>query len=141
MSENKENLKRSTESEVEIQDSPSGDTEVMVEIVPGWPQYVNKYVLKFFSKIGHEEIDEESDEESDDASVEKGEEESETKEELSQKFKTELKSLADTVKGNKRQLRHLQNEAVNLMIQQENLEKGIKKMKTIAAKLDKQINF
>ena len=137
MSEQKESLKRSAESEIEIQDS-SSDTEVMVEIVPGWPQYVNKYVLKYMKKVDSHE---ESDEESDDASVEKGEEESVTKAELSQQLKTELKSLADTVKGNKRELRHLQNEAVNLMIRQENLEKGLKKMKTIAAKLDKQINF
>ena len=137
MSEQKESLKRSAESEIEIQDS-SSDTEVMVEIVPGWPQYVNKYVLKYMTKVDSHE---ESDEESDDASVEKGEEESVTKAELSQQLKTELKSLADTVKGNKRELRHLQNEAVNLMIRQENLEKGLKKMKTIAAKLDKQINF
>ena len=135
MSEQKENLKRPAESEIKIQDS-SSDTEVMVEIILGWPQYVNKYVLKYMRKIDSHE---ESDEESDDTSVEKGEEKSATKEELSQQLKTELKSLADTVKGNKRELRHLQNEAVNLMIRQENLEKGLKKVKTIAAKLDKQI--
>ena len=57
MSEQKENLERPAESETEIQES-SSDTEVMVEIIPGWPQYINKYVLKYFSKIGHEEIDE-----------------------------------------------------------------------------------
>ena len=134
MSEQKENLERPAESETEIQES-SSDTEVMVEIIPGWPQYINKYVMKYFSKIGHEQIDEESDEESD----ETGQEESATKAEMSQQLKTEIKKFADTVKGNKRELRHLQNETVNLMIQQEYLEKGLKKVKTIATKLDKQI--
>ena len=125
----KQNLKRPAESEaeIEIQDS-SSDSEVIVEIIPGMPRYVKKYSLKPDSQ---EKCDEKCDE--------KGGEEAATKEELSKQLETELNRLTKTIESNKIELKYLKSATLDLVERQDKLENGLKKVRTIAAKLDKQV--
>ena len=95
----------------------------MVEIILGMPRYAKKDSLK-------PESQEESDE---------GGEEAVTKEELSKQLETELNRLTKTIKRNKIVLKYLKSATLDLVERQDKLENCLKKVKTIAAKLDKQV--
>ena len=108
----------------------------MVEIIPGMPRYVKKYICK---PDAQEEKKPDFREESDEKDIEKRGEETVTKEDLSKQLETELDRLTETIETNKIELKYLKSATMDLVERQDKLENGIKKVKKIAAKLDNQI--